>query len=151
MGVISIDSKLDVHTPKDDRTVYAGSQFKQLLEFERFNGKNLVVFASQGSKCSKVHAEYLKSKNSRTVWLREIKSKAPDTFQDVLDSMPDHVHISFDISAIKASDAPGATDPSVIGLTTQDAMDICFLAGRSPKVKSIDGKYSTIANNSFSK
>jgi len=49
------------------------------------------------------------------------------------------VFVSFDIDAVSASaGAPGVSCPSPIGLTAQDALDICFVAGRDPHVRLFD-------------
>lgn len=45
--------------------------------------------------------------------------------------------ISFDISAIKSSDAPGNVNAQPFGLTGQDACHLCWYAGQSEKLSSI--------------
>jgi formiminoglutamase len=45
--------------------------------------------------------------------------------------------ISFDISAIQSSDAPGNTNAQPFGLTGQDACQLCWYAGQSERLSSI--------------
>ncbi len=45
--------------------------------------------------------------------------------------------ISFDISAIKSSDAPGNANAQPFGLTGQDACQLCWYAGQSEQLSSI--------------
>ncbi|MDQ3393619.1 MAG: formimidoylglutamase [Bacteroidota bacterium] len=44
--------------------------------------------------------------------------------------------MSFDISAIKSSDAPGTTNPQPFGLTGEEACQICWYAGLNEKLSS---------------
>jgi formiminoglutamase len=44
--------------------------------------------------------------------------------------------MSFDISAIKSSDAPGTTNPQPFGLTGEEACQICWYAGSNEKLSS---------------
>lgn len=46
--------------------------------------------------------------------------------------------MSFDIDAIKSSDCPGVSAPGAIGLSSEDALQICFMAGKNPKVRLFD-------------
>ena len=61
VGIINIDAHLDVRPLKDGKT-HSGSPFRQLLEDERFSGKNFVEFAAQGNQCSADHVAYIAHK-----------------------------------------------------------------------------------------
>lgn len=65
--------------------------------------------------------------------------------------MGDNVFVSFDIDSISAADAPvcfsfvkkfilsqGVSAVGTIGLTSQEALNICLIAGKHPKVKLFD-------------
>lgn len=138
VGVINIDAHFDVR-PKKLGKVHSGSPFRMLLEEENFDGSNFVEFASQGIQCSKDHFDYLQSKNSKVYWLSQIqKEGVVKSFTSVLDNLPNDIFISFDIDSIQSSDVPGVSCPAVIGLTAQEALDICFESGKNPKVSLFD-------------
>lgn len=138
VGVINIDAHFDVRPKKLDK-VHSGSPFRMLLEEESFDGSNFVEFASQGIQCSQEHTDYLKSKNSKIHWLSQIqKDGVVKSFTSVLDSLPNDIFVSFDIDSIQASDVPGVSCPAILGLTAQEALDICFEAGKNPKVSLFD-------------
>lgn len=61
VGIINIDAHLDVRPLKDGKA-HSGSPFRQLLEDERFSGKNFVEFAAQGNQCSADHVAYIAHK-----------------------------------------------------------------------------------------
>jgi formiminoglutamase len=58
----------------------------------------------------------------------------------------ENVFLSFDIDSICSSYCPGVSCPGfifhnilgIVGLTAQEAFDICFEAGKNPKVKMFD-------------
>lgn len=156
VGVVNVDAHFDVRPLKADGAAHSGSPFRQLLEDARFKALDgrFVEFASQGHQCSAEHWAYLKShKNASIIPLSELRGtflgglshqqKHPrgveDTFFDLLDgSIGESVFLSFDVDAIQSSDCPGVSAPGTIGLTAQEALNICFLAGQSPRVKLVD-------------
>jgi len=139
VGVINIDAHLDVR-PKKDGLVHSGSPFRMLLEEPSFKGKNFIEFACQGVQCSKAHVEYLKEKGSEVMWLSEIQKDGPvKRFKKALENLEaTEVFVSFDIDSIQSGDCPGVSCPALIGLTAQEALDICFESGKSGKVKLLD-------------
>jgi formiminoglutamase len=78
------------------------------------------------------------------VWLSDIKKSqktAGDLFASILDELGQRcqaIFVSFDIDAIKSSDCPGVSAPGAIGLSSEDALQICFMAGKNPKVRLFD-------------
>lgn len=155
VGVINVDAHLDVR-PLKEGLAHSGSPFRQLLSdpaFTALNGK-FVEFGSQGHQCSAEHWEYLNNhKNVAVLSLSSLRGSklgglshqqvqtrgVEDSFFDLLDgNLGDHVFLSFDIDAIQSSDCPGVSAPGNIGLTAQEALNICFLAGQSSRVKLVD-------------
>lgn len=155
VGVINIDAHLDVRPLKDGKA-HSGSPFRQLLEDPNFTevGGRFVEFACQGHQCSQEHWKYVQGHhNAILLPLSELRGTAlgglshqqrfqrgvEDSFYDLLDgTIGDHIFVSFDIDSIQSSDCPGVSAPANIGLTTQEALNICFLAGKSPRVKLVD-------------
>lgn len=155
VGVINIDAHLDVRPLKDGKA-HSGSPFRQLLEdasFKTLNGK-FVEFASQGHQCSQEHWDYvLHHPNASLIPLSTLRGSVlgglshqqrsqcgvEDAFYDLISgAIGEHIFISFDIDAIQSSDCPGVSAPGSIGLSAQEALNICFLAGKSPKVMLVD-------------
>ncbi|KAI9221047.1 hypothetical protein BC828DRAFT_382096 [Blastocladiella britannica] len=150
---------------KDKPRAHSGSPFRQMLEdpdFAALRGK-FVEFAAQGSQCSAAHVAYLKSKNTsdvpdttEIVWLRDVEAKygmAPPgrtvgtspfaiAFRAKIDQMSrggsGAVFVSFDLDSVCSADAPGVSCASPLGLSAQQALDICYVAGNHPAVRLFD-------------
>jgi len=59
-------------------------------------------------------------------------------FQNCLTELGDAVFVSFDLDSVSSQDAPGVSSPANVGLSAQEAIDICFASGKSPQVKLFD-------------
>lgn len=156
VGVVNIDAHLDVRPLKEGGLAHSGSPFRQLLAdptFQALDG-HFVEFASQGHQCSAEHWDFLKNhKNATILPLSGLRGNTlgglshqhkhargvEDSFYDLLDgSIGDAVFVSFDVDSIQSSDCPGVSAPGTIGLTAQEALNICYLSGLSPRVKLVD-------------
>jgi len=149
IGVINIDAHFDVRPLKDNKA-HSGSPFRQLLESNTFlSGANrFIEFAAQASQCSVLHYNYIMESREKVqtgvitlAQLRESKGGPVAVFKRVLDvffASCDYIFISFDIDAISGADAPGVSCPATVGLSSQEALDICLEAGKSKKVKLFD-------------
>ncbi|KAL6065220.1 Arginase [Balamuthia mandrillaris] len=145
IGVINIDAHFDVRPLKEGK-VHSGSPFRLLLEDARFEGKEFVEFAAQGNQCSIAHANYIKEHKGRIFWFSELRrvqqqqqKSIAQQFQGVMDSLQSpRLFVSFDLDAVRSSDAPGVSCPATIGLSAEDALEICFAAGKDPRVALFD-------------
>ena len=142
VGVINIDAHLDVRPLKDGKA-HSGSPFRLLLEDGRFDEGNFIEFGAQGSQCSKEHAEYIRSRNGRILWLDEIQNHGHviDSFQASIGNLAwncSSLFVSFDLDSIAASDAPGVSCPGILGLSAQDAVSIAYRSGCHPSVSLFD-------------
>jgi hypothetical protein len=122
-----------------------------------------IEFAAQGSQCSQAHVDYLLEAGrgrSTVYWLSHLrcreytsplmKSRWPepnlpirqsirDQFADILDFMSGRsLFVSFDLDAVAGDDAPGVSCPGTVGLTSQEALWVCYAAGANPRVKLFD-------------
>lgn len=147
----------------DEHTVFAhsGSPFRQLLEHTDFDGAFFVEFASQGMQCSAEHVDYVHThtRNQDSVhWLSQLRRATAlnvsiptasithtpvskvfaETLHKLSNNHTHHIFVSFDIDAVDGSCAPGVSCPSPIGLTGQEALDMCVEAGFNPHVKLFD-------------
>jgi len=55
-----------------------------------------------------------------------------------LGQLGDAIFVSFDLDSVSSADAPGVSCPANIGLSAQEAVDICFTAGNYSKVRLFD-------------
>ncbi|KAJ3074626.1 hypothetical protein HDU98_010717 [Podochytrium sp. JEL0797] len=149
IGVINIDAHLDVRPRTQKGEVHSGTPFRELLEDPRFASSpasrahpRLVEFAAQGSQCAQSHVDYIHASNGSVVWLDEIQNHprgASACFVDTLATMSgEKLFISFDLDSIHGGDAPGVSCPSPNGLSAKDALEICFEAGKDPRVVLFD-------------
>lgn len=142
VACVNIDAHLDVRPLKLGK-VHSGSPFRLLLEDSRFDPKLFCEFAAQGHQCSGEHARYALDRGAQIKWLSELKktSDGPATaFRQLLESWPSNaaIFVSFDLDAICGRDAPGVSCPSPVGLSAEDAHEICRIAGEHPNVALFD-------------
>ena len=143
VGVVNIDAHLDAR-PLVDGKPHSGSPFRQLLEHEKFVSDRGMFheFGVQGNQCSYDHVEYVKSKGGQLTWLSELRrsnTTAINEFEKVLSRFSNSpTFVSFDIDSIASCDCPGVSCPAAIGLTAQEALDICFISGKNPDTKMLD-------------
>eukprot|EP00761_Pharyngomonas_kirbyi_P000375 gb/GECH01000375.1/.p1 GENE.gb/GECH01000375.1/~~gb/GECH01000375.1/.p1 ORF type:complete len:306 (+),score=98.05 gb/GECH01000375.1/:1-918(+) len=142
VGVVNIDAHLDVRE-RNNGQVHSGSPFRLLLESDGFNGNKFIEFGAQGSSCSAVHAKYVQDQGGRIFWLtqdiRKNMKNVPIEFEDqVLKKLGDNVFMSFDLDSVQCSDAPGVSAPATVGLKAEEALQMCFRAGKLNSVKLFD-------------
>jgi arginase family enzyme len=144
---------------------HSGSPFRQLLAYPGFPATSFVEFACQGMQCAAEHVEFFENLHREAVrteqvkaaeaglpahhplyWLSAMRGNAegrsvPQQFDDVLGYLATaskNVFVSFDIDSVAGSDAPGVSCPATVGLSSQEALDMCLMAGKNPDVKLFD-------------
>lgn len=154
--VVNIDAHLDVRPLKEGK-VHSGSPFYQLLNSDEWKSKGagFVEFAAQGSQCSNIHSKYVKDNGGKICWFSELRKQSTSDnmnlpfnnnttvglLKDYLfsfDKRPSKIFLSFDIDSIQGSDCPGVSCPATVGLTAEEALDICYWAGKTPEVSLVD-------------
>lgn len=143
IGVVNIDAHLDVRPLIDGKLAHSGTPFRQLLtdsDFTKDKDGKFVEFAIQGNQSSAEHAQFVRDSGGDVIFLSKVKkSGAQKSFQTVLESFEKRdVFVSFDIDSIEGAVCPGVSCPAVIGLSAQDALDICFNAGKHPNTRMLD-------------
>lgn len=145
-GVVNIDAHLDVR-PLKNGLRHSGSPFYCMLMDPLFSkhSSKFVEFAAQSQQCSKLHAQFVIDNGQKIIWydsdIRQSESSAVSIFQDqVLDTFSEckQVFVSFDVDSIASRDCPGVSCPAPIGLSSDDALEICFMAGQNPLVRLLD-------------
>ena len=140
VACVNIDAHFDVRPLKEGK-VHSGSPFRLLLEDKRFQGCHFTEFATQGMQCSASHADYITQKGGKIVWLKEVLEKgAKKSFEAVLASFPENsrIFVSFDLDSVAGRDAPGVSCPGATGISSEDALAVCFVAGADSRVALFD-------------
>lgn len=141
-GLMNVDSHFDVRNLKHGIT--SGTSFYRILELpdHPIIGENFIEFGIQEQYNSPTHQQYLVKKNVNIHFLDEIQSKGitkslKEAF-DLANLSTESIYVSFDIDAIRMSDAPGASASHVNGLSAKEAEIMAYLVGKNPKVGMID-------------
>lgn len=161
--VVNIDAHFDVRPLKNNQ-VHSGSPFRLLLQdplFRNAPGHRFIEYAAQGNQCSAEHARYIQDQQGEIFWFSRLLQSSSTTstsdFASVGQSFRRQVlqnpnpasaaatgtsgrsvFVSFDLDSVASSFAPGVSCPGTIGLSSQDALDICFVSGFDPQVKLFD-------------
>jgi len=143
LGVVNVDAHLDVRPPAGEHKIHSGAPFRLLLEDERFEGENLIEFAAQGSRVSREHAEFVRERRGRILWLSELRREgaADGVFQNCLGDLAwrcPAIFVSFDLDVMAGSEAPGVSAPGIVGLKAEEALAIAYHAGAHPQVALFD-------------
>jgi formiminoglutamase len=145
-GIINIDAHFDVRPVKDKIT--SGTPFWRLLEKndERFRGHELVEFGIQSHMAAPAHRRYLEQRGATIHMLRD---SGPEghlrVFKVAVDALAKRAHtigVSFDMDAVRMSDAKGASAPSATGLSALDAIRISEAVGADRRIRTY-GIYET--------
>lgn len=144
-GVVNLDAHLDVR-PLVDGKRHSGSPFRLLLEDTTFQktGSSFAEFAVQSQQCSAKHVRFVVD-HGHSVYFYGSDVKAstvvPKFTELVLQPFSvakDNLFVSFDIDCIASRDCPGVSCPAPIGLSAEDALEICYDAGKCNKVSLFD-------------
>jgi formimidoylglutamase len=132
VSLVNVDAHLDVRPKKNGRH-HSGSSFRLLLEEHIV--QHIIEFG--------IHPHVIAS--NHVYWLKPYGNIS--YYDDIIDARREFVsamqklgasYVSFDIDAIRASDAPGVSAPAPYGFSSQEAMQMCFEAGKFENVRMID-------------
>ncbi len=137
-SLINIDAHLDVREKKNGLH-HSGSSFRLLIEDGVLLGKNFTEFGIQPFSYSSGHLAWAEDQGASIRHFdNELSQNAVNEFQSLLDSIRTPLYVTFDIDAIRASDAPGCSAPSPIGFNAEDAIAMCYAVGRKECVSMLD-------------
>lgn len=137
----NIDAHFDV---RDDLPRNSGTPYRQLLDEKLLNPLKFYEMAWQPQVNSKSYYAYLRSLGVNLKSLSELKNRPANSFTGaefagiLSQQQPEAVFWGFDVDAVRASDAPGTSAPSAIGLTGEDFIELAALAGNCPNTKIIE-------------
>eukprot|EP00128_Syssomonas_multiformis_P018751 Colp12_sorted_trinity150504_noHs@33220 len=126
--------------PVHEGKAHAGTPVWQLLSdpaFEAMNGR-VTCFAAQGALSGQSMSDVVKQKGGNIVWLSTLRKNGANTvanFLQCMDTLGENVIIHVSLEAIKSADAPGVSNPSCVGLTADEMLDMMTMAGRHRRVR----------------
>ncbi|MFY0607331.1 MAG: formimidoylglutamase [Cyclobacteriaceae bacterium] len=131
ISLLSIDNKLDLSDPKTslDDDAHIHKIFKHdpnyLFNYTQLGYQSYLVDQKETELLEKLYFEGMR--------LGVIK----ENVKELEPTIRDADMISFDLSALQAHYAPGATDSKVYGLTGEESCQLCWYAGLNDKLSSI--------------
>jgi len=136
-SLINVDAHLDVREKKEGLH-HSGSSFRLLIEEKILQAKYFLEFGIQQFSFAQNHLEWAQHKGATILFYEDLSGKeVANKFRSLLPhELP--LYLSFDIDAVRSSDAPGSSAPSPIGFQAEDALGICFEAGRHETTKMLD-------------
>ncbi len=136
-ALVNIDAHLDVREKKEGLH-HSGSSFRLLIEEKILLGKHFAEFGIQQFAFSESHLKWLKKQGANVLFYEDLSQKDIANNFRILQSDELPFYLSFDIDSIRSSDAPGSSAPSPIGFRSEDALAICFEAGRHDTTRMLD-------------
>lgn len=151
----NIDAHLDVRA---DEEANSGTPYRQLLIERHILPELFHEVGIQPLSNSSAYLEYAEAKGISIHPLEEVQRRGVDEiFRSPLSaSQVKAIFWGFDLDSVRASDAPGVSAPSPLGLTAEQICRIGTLAGRDPRTRileisevnptlDIDGRTSRLA------
>jgi formiminoglutamase len=125
----NIDAHFDVRA---DFPRNSGTPYRQLLDKRLLNPQNFSEIAFQTHAASRIYFEFLKNSGVNLISLDELQVSDLDyQIQNILSffKSPKQIFWGFDVDAVRASDAPGVSASSPIGLTAEQFCALAKIAG----------------------
>jgi len=135
---LNIDAHFDVRA---DLPRNSGTPYRQLLDEQYLMPENLYEIGYQSQAASQVYFDYLKKLGVNIISLEESQiSSLKSQIQEKLSIFNSQFSTfwGFDVDSVRASDAPGVSAPSPIGLTANEFLNLSNLAGTLPQTKIIE-------------
>ncbi len=135
---LNIDAHFDVRA---DQPRNSGTPYRQLLDEQYLMPENLYEIGYQSQAASQVYFDYLKKLGVNIISLEEFQiSSLKSQIQEKLSIFNSQfsTFLGFDVDSVRASDAPGVSAPSPIGLTANEFLNLSNLAGTLPQTKIIE-------------
>lgn len=129
----NIDAHFDVRA---DSPRNSGTPYRQLLEENLIKPQNFHEIGWQEQTNSSIYFDYLKVKGVNLFSLDEIQN-SKFKIQDLTDTNRS-LFFGFDLDAVRASDAPGVSAPSAIGLTAEQFIGLAKIAGENDRTRIIE-------------
>lgn len=135
---LNIDAHFDVRT---DNPRNSGTPYRQLLDGKLLDAKNFYEIAYQPQAASPLYFEYLQNAGVNLISLFEFEFLSLQSqLREKLSTLNSQLSIfwGFDTDSVRASDAPGVSAPSPIGLTAEQFVRLAELAGNLAQTKIVE-------------
>jgi formiminoglutamase len=133
VDVLNWDAHTDVRELKDNRG-HSGSPFRQMIEDPSGCCRRYTVAGLQPHLVARAHLEFVQQ-HGRAIWRDEVTT---EVIHDIYRETRKPTLVSFDLDAIRQSEAPGVSAPTAGGLGSELWLDSAYQAGRSSAVSSAD-------------
>jgi formiminoglutamase len=134
VGILNWDAHPDVRELRDGLG-HAGSAFRQAILDPSGACRQFIAAGLLPHVVARSHLEFLAAHGARFVWRRDL---SPARIDEIYGSLEGPSFVSFDIDAVDQAEAPGASSPSVGGMTVDLWLHAAYRAGRSRVVRSCD-------------
>lgn len=126
-SAFNIDAHFDVRA---DFPRNSGTPYRQLLDENLLKPRNFCEIAFQLQANSPIYFDYLKNLGATTISLEEFQKDAATekTIRSLL-TADRSLFWGFDADSVRASDAPGVSAASPIGLTAEEFINLAGVAG----------------------
>ena len=137
---LNIDAHFDVRA---DSPRNSGTPYRQLLEEKLLKPENFCELAYQLQSNSPIYFDYLQDQGVNLISLEEFKvfnSKFQNLIEKRFPTLDSRLptFYGFDVDSVRASDAPGVSAPSPIGLSAEEFVELARFAGRNKKTKIVE-------------
>ena len=134
VGILNWDAHPDVRELKDGLG-HAGSPFRQAILDPSGSCRQFVAAGLLPHVVARAHLEFIAAHGGRFVWRRDL---SPARIDEIYGSLAGPSFVSFDLDAVEQAAAPGASSPSVGGITADLWLHAAYRAGRTRAVTSCD-------------
>jgi formiminoglutamase len=134
VGILNWDAHPDVRELKDGLG-HAGSPFRQAILDPSGSCRQFVAAGLLPHVVARSHLEFIAAHGGRFVWRRDL---SPARVDEIYGSLTGPSFVSFDLDAVEQAAAPGASSPSVGGITAELWLHAAYRAGRTRAVTSCD-------------
>ncbi|HLY08803.1 MAG TPA: formimidoylglutamase [Planctomycetota bacterium] len=133
----NIDAHLDLRA---DREPNSGTPYRQLLDEEHLRPELFHEVGIQPLSNSSTYLEYARERGISVHTLADVQDRGVDEVLrgPLSASQVKAIFWGFDLDSVRASDAPGVSAPSPIGLTAEQICRIGTLAGRDARTRLIE-------------
>jgi formiminoglutamase len=134
VGILNWDAHPDVRELQDG-VGHAGSPFRQAILDPAGACRQVVAAGLLPQVVARSHLECLAAHGARFVWRRDL---SPARIDEIYGTLEGPSFVSFDLDAVEQAAAPGASSPSVGGITADLWLHAAYRAGRTRSVQSCD-------------
>lgn len=130
-SILNVDAHADVR-PLVEGLGHSGSPFRQAIES---GVTSYSVLGLAPHSVAKSHVDYLTDRGMRYFWRDALTS---GSVEQELNRLAAPVMVTIDLDVVDVSHAPGVSAPSVGGISSGTLLEIAYVCGRHPAVRSLD-------------